>query len=249
MWLPMTEAEWWAATEPCDLIEWLSFNTPASTRKLRLFAVACCNEVATIIDELELSHLLGLAENFADGLVDQYTLLAANQDCWSRYPLVIGRGQFSAGEAALRACLEVTRADEAWRNSNNVDRWLDDIPAFWVSCCVADAVSSSPDENESNRACRIEYARQVRLLHDIFGPLPFRDLAIAPEWLTSHVLALARGIYDDKAFDRMPILADALQDAGCNNDEILTHCRVENWEHVRGCWVLDLLLGRPWCES
>jgi hypothetical protein len=90
---------------------------------------------------------------------------------------------------------------------------------------------------------------QVAFLHDIFGPLPFRGISVAPEWLTSDVLALARGIYDDKAFDRMPILADALQDAGCANDEILNHCLLENWEHVRGCWVLDLLLGRPWRES
>jgi hypothetical protein len=88
----------------------------------------------------------------------------------------------------------------------------------------------------------------VRLLHDIFGPLPFRDVAIAPEWLTSTVTALARGIYDEKAFERMPILADALQDAGCDNDEILNHCRAAGWEHVRGCWVVDLLLGKPWRE-
>jgi hypothetical protein len=90
---------------------------------------------------------------------------------------------------------------------------------------------------------------QVRLLHDIFGPLPFRDTAVQPSWLTSDVLALARGIYEEKAFDRMPFLADALQDAGCDNDEMLNHCRAEGWEHVRGCWVIDLLLGRPWREQ
>jgi hypothetical protein len=85
--------------------------------------------------------------------------------------------------------------------------------------------------------------------HDIFGPLPFRDIAVEPAWLTSDVLVLARGISDDKAFDRMPILADALQDAGCENTDILSHCRAENWEHVRGCWVIDLLLGKPWREA
>jgi len=63
-------------------------------------------------------------------------------------------------------------------------------------------------------------------------------------WLTTDVLALARGIYDVCAFDRMPILADALQDAGCNNDDVLTHCRDANQVHVRGCWVVDLLLGK-----
>ena len=50
-------------------------------------------------------------------------------------------------------------------------------------------------------------------------------------------------IDDDRAFDRLPVLADALQDAGCDNADILTHCR-SGGEHVRGCWVLDLLLGK-----
>jgi hypothetical protein len=56
-------------------------------------------------------------------------------------------------------------------------------------------------------------------------------------------------MYDSRDFSAMPILADALQDAGCDNTDILSHCRVEGWEHVRGCWVIDLLLGRPWRET
>ncbi|HJZ56083.1 MAG TPA: hypothetical protein VKE74_14040 [Gemmataceae bacterium] len=96
---------------------------------------------------------------------------------------------------------------------------------------------------------RAERTAQVRLLHDIFGPLPFREVAVQPGCLTSDVVALAKGIYDEKAFDRMPILADALQDAGCDHDELLAHCRAANGEHVRGCWVIDLLLGRPWREG
>ncbi|MBN9121907.1 MAG: hypothetical protein J0I06_22660 [Planctomycetes bacterium] len=82
----------------------------------------------------------------------------------------------------------------------------------------------------------------------MFGPLPFRDVVADPAWLTSDVLALTRDIYEERAFDRMPILADALQDAGCDSADILDHCRAEGWEHVRGCWVIDLLLGRPWRE-
>jgi hypothetical protein len=65
-----------------------------------------------------------------------------------------------------------------------------------------------------------------------------------PAWLTSDVVALARGIYEERAFDRMPILADALQDAGCDNDDVLTHCRDASATHVRGCWVVDLVLGK-----
>ncbi len=82
-----------------------------------------------------------------------------------------------------------------------------------------------------------------RFIRDIFGN-PFRPVAVDPLWLTSDVLALAKGIYEERAFERMPILADALQDAGCNHDVVLKHCRDEKATHVRGCWVVDLLLGK-----
>jgi hypothetical protein len=81
---------------------------------------------------------------------------------------------------------------------------------------------------------------QCDLLRDI---IPFRPVTILPEWRTSTVLALATGIYEEKAFDRMPILADALQDSGCSNEDILNHCRSET-VHTRGCWALDLVLGK-----
>ncbi len=77
---------------------------------------------------------------------------------------------------------------------------------------------------------------------EVFGN-PFRPVALDPAWLTSTAVAIAQGIYDDRAFDRMPILADALQDAGCENADILAHCRGEG-PHVRGCWVVDLVLGK-----
>jgi len=67
---------------------------------------------------------------------------------------------------------------------------------------------------------------------------------IDTSWLTSTVVQLAEGIYADRTFDRLPILADALQDAGCDNDAILNRCRDANGVHVRGCWVVDLVLGK-----
>jgi hypothetical protein len=92
----------------------------------------------------------------------------------------------------------------------------------------------------------VEVARQLSelslLAHDIFGN-PFRPVTLNPSWLTTTVHSLASGIYDDRAFDRLPILADALQDAGCDNEDILCHCR-QTGEHVRGCWALDLLLNK-----
>ncbi|MBN9118301.1 MAG: hypothetical protein J0I06_03925 [Planctomycetes bacterium] len=63
-----------------------------------------------------------------------------------------------------------------------------------------------------------------------------------PRWRTTDVLALARGIHRDRAFDRLPILADALQDAGCDDEDVLNHCRRPGG-HVRGCWAVDLAMG------
>jgi hypothetical protein len=83
---------------------------------------------------------------------------------------------------------------------------------------------------------------EANCIRGIFGN-PFRSIAVDPSWLTTDVRILAESIYADRAFDRMPILADALQDAGCDNEDILNHCR-QPGEHVRGCWVVDLLTGR-----
>ncbi|VTU00337.1 Uncharacterized protein (Fragment) OS=uncultured bacterium PE=4 SV=1 [Gemmataceae bacterium] len=75
--------------------------------------------------------------------------------------------------------------------------------------------------------------------YDHDEPVPFE-----PVWRTSTVMALAAGIYEERAFERLPILADALQDAGCDADAILDHFREPTAAHVRGCWALDLVLGK-----
>jgi hypothetical protein len=72
---------------------------------------------------------------------------------------------------------------------------------------------------------------------------PFRPVTLNPTWLTSTVLALAQQMYESRDFSPMPILADALQDVGCDNEDILNHCR-QPGEHVRGCCCVDLLLGK-----
>jgi hypothetical protein len=89
-------------------------------------------------------------------------------------------------------------------------------------------------------------ARAVQIAHilrDIVGN-PFRPVTFDPSWRTSTVLALAQGIYDSRDFSLMPILADALQDGGCDNVDVLDHCREEKAAHVRGCFVVDSLLGK-----
>jgi hypothetical protein len=84
-----------------------------------------------------------------------------------------------------------------------------------------------------------ELHAQADLLRDIFGSLPFRPITLDLSLLTPTVVQLAQAIYDDRAFDRMPELANTLHQAGCDNDEILGHCRGRG-PHVRGCWVVDL---------
>jgi hypothetical protein len=82
-----------------------------------------------------------------------------------------------------------------------------------------------------------------RLLDEIFGN-PFRSLAFDLAWRTDTAVALAKQMYDTRDFTPMPILADALQDAGCENADVLSHCRDPHQVHVRGCWVADLVLGK-----
>ena len=102
-----------------------------------------------------------------------------------------------------------------------------------------------------------ELVAQAHLLRDIFGN-PFRPASFSPDWRTDTAIALARQMYESRDFGAMPILADALQDAGCDSADILNHCREpgphirECWldhcrgpgPHVRGCWVVDLVLGK-----
>ncbi|MBM3982853.1 MAG: hypothetical protein FJ304_21800 [Planctomycetes bacterium] len=87
-----------------------------------------------------------------------------------------------------------------------------------------------------------ESARLAVVVRDIFGN-PFRPIAFSPSWRTSDAVALARTMYETREFSAMPILADALQDAGCDSDDVLNHCRGEG-PHVRGCWVVDMVLGK-----
>jgi hypothetical protein len=88
----------------------------------------------------------------------------------------------------------------------------------------------------------LSWEKQAVLLRDIVGN-PFSPLTASPEWLTTTTVSIARQMYETRDFSAMPIVADALQDAGCDNDDILNHCRGPG-PHVRGCWVVDLILGK-----
>ena len=87
-----------------------------------------------------------------------------------------------------------------------------------------------------------EKQQHSNIIRDVFGNL-FRAVTVQPAWLTPSVVSLAQTIYDVRAFHRMPILGDAIEETGCDRTDILKHCRSET-EHVRGCWLVDDLLGK-----
>lgn len=103
---------------------------------------------------------------------------------------------------------------------------------------VSDALDSVAKRKAGSRL----RPQLVTLLRDVFGN-PFRPITFSPDWRTDTVTLLARQMYDGRDFSAMPILADALEDAGCDSADILDHCRGDD-THVRGCWVCDLVLEK-----
>jgi hypothetical protein len=115
-----------------------------------------------------------------------------------------------------------------------------------VAHILAIAGGTRDPETGEARVTPAERTPLCDLLRDIVGnpfrPAPAVDEAVL-RWSDGTVRRIAEGIYEERAFDRLPILADALLDAGCDNEELLAHLRTEG-PHVRSCWALDLLLGR-----
>lgn len=143
----------------------------------------------------------------------------------------IKRKQLDAARTAAKVC--VVNSEET--------------PLEYAATSVAQASISMPFvislTRDAARLLRVRNmpVRQAQLLHDIFNP--FRPVTLDPTWRTNSVVNLTQAIYDDRAFERLPLLADALEDAGCHHEDILAHCRGPG-PHVRGCWVVDLLTGR-----
>ncbi len=118
---------------------------------------------------------------------------------------------------------------------------------FWrVAPMVARLAIWATGENLREPHSPVLEMPEVRpLLRDVFGN-PFRPATVSAAWLAWNggtVPRLAQGIYDERAFERMPVLADALEEAGCTDADVLEHCRRQE-VHVRGCWLLDALLGK-----
>jgi len=215
----MTEVEWLACTHPMPMLEHLRGR--ASDRKLRLFAVACCRSIWHLLSDDRCRESVEMAERSVDHQTAESLLekaLAMANDVLEEALLRTEpfHGYCSACAAASSAALPVVGFDEACR-------------------VVADALDAIDDRLAEGR-------RQAALLRDIFGN-PFRLATFDLVWRTATAASLAEAIYTDRAFDRLPILADALEDAGCTDRAVLDHCR-QPGEHVRGCWVVDLILSK-----
>jgi hypothetical protein len=137
-------------------------------------------------------------------------------------------------ELAERYSDDETLAEEAWSSQ--------ELKTFW-SISISDPSAAATLAARNKRLLSLQWKAQI--LREIVGN-PFRSVRVDPAWLTWHdttIPRLARTIYDDRAFDRMPILADVLEEAGCTDAAILNHCRLPE-EHYRGCWVVDSIIGK-----
>jgi hypothetical protein len=110
----------------------------------------------------------------------------------------------------------------------------------WISQCF---LATEGAHGDHRIPMLTSITSEASLLRDIFGN-PFRPVSFNSDWRTSNVVSLAKSMYESRDFATMPILSDALQDAGCEHEAILDHCGDANGSHVRGCWVVDLILEK-----
>jgi hypothetical protein len=187
-----------------------------SARKTRLIACACARETEPAPGGARSQAIL-LAERFADGKASAHELAAARFG-----------GRFQAGHEAWPVC---------W--SPDVD--MDSFHLLSRTVAWATGILSATSLAEGFFAAETRLADIIRdIVHESCSPVSIRPALKV--WNDGTVVKLARSIYDERAYDQMPILGDALEEAGCSDQDMLGHCRVGQ-RHTRGCWVLDAVLG------
>ena len=237
----MTEAEWLKSSMPVSSFEH-DHGWP-SPRKQRLFAVACCQRIRHLLPEIRWADWSDVAERYADRRAKRDDLAAARRDVLT-----------GADGRATYAQMLTQFGERAayWACETKLRKYASQV-ATAAACAAAYSIlpleeafvppGHSGYKEQFWVAQNAELAAQIALVYEICGN-PFRPgVAFSPSWRTDTAMSLARGMYESRDFGAMPILADALQDAGCDNDDVLNHCRGE-WPHVRGCWVVDLVLGK-----
>ena len=146
-------------------------------------------------------------------------------------------------EGVAEGAVDSARLDDDWEDVEMFFALEDDRGQCYAVINIAANCWQEWDRYEAgNAAWKTERRKHASYIREVFGN-PFRPATVNPAWLTSTVVSLAQAIYAERAFDRLPILADALEDAGCDNVDILNHCR-QPGVHVRGCWCVDSLLGK-----
>jgi hypothetical protein len=216
----MTAAGWDACRDPLRMLGYLSRCKPprASDRKLRLFAAACCRRVAHLLPDPRLIDVLEKLERMPD--------------------------EATAVKAYFRVQDEAYKILRDYLTLHGPAHYSGVAVAYATNHVAHDAAfGAAAQASFTTKRAQTERTAQSRLLEDIVGN-PLRPVAVESAWRSSTVVALAQGIYAEKAFDRLPILADALQDAGCDSEDVLAHCRDPKGVHARGCWLIDRVLGK-----
>ena len=209
----------------------------ASDRQLRLFAVACCRRIEHLLNGQCVLHGIHAAEFFADDPIwtaERVTTREALDDAYHTRCEPVDPRRRQAVHSALEAVWYLVRWEPCPNEYGGVP------PENMVASLATQAMGKVQRWKE-----RWELQVQCELLRDITGN-PFRPVTVDPTWLTwndASIPKIAQSIYDSHRFEDLPILADALEEAGCTNAQILTHLRGPG-PHTRGCWPLDLILDR-----
>jgi hypothetical protein len=225
----MRERDWLnKKAHPQVLWMWLSATSMTRTkvgrRKARLFACGCCRQMWPHVHDARLRNAVEVAERFADGNATAGELERARKGA----DIVKGsHGYDEEDPNAQRNTVVAMVVATADKSPSAAAGCMSLYPLPLAGYCGAEA--------EAN-------ALVCAILRDAFGN-PFRPAPFNKRWRTDTAITLARTMYDSRDFGAMPILADALQDAGCDSVEILNHCRGDS-AHVRGCWAVDLVLGK-----
>lgn len=232
----MTEDEWMASENPQVMLDFLCGNK-TSERKLRLVAVACYRRILHLVADQRSVDAVLIAERSIEGTASKEEIRNAARAARQAYDEGVLRNDgIHHTNEALGATYLFIEAQEAVR-----------CAAVYATYAAGDdavgSVTGCPDAYHLQTSGQTkEQLHQVSLIRDIIGN-PFRRVSVDSSWLTTTVVALGQSIYEDGAFDRFPVLADALEEAGCTNADVLGHCRASG-PHVRGCWAVDLLLGK-----
>jgi hypothetical protein len=217
----------------------------ASDRKFRLFAVACCRQAWHLFVDERSRRAVETTERFVDGRATADEQWEAGKKAWAAMMDPAKELQRKWERVAFfRAALAAHDCAE-WRPRRSYPVYFFEGEQAARGASFNTAMALTDKQTEHWESSEVILAKQAHLLRDISGN-PFRPFPpIDPAWLAWHggtLRQLALEIYNERAFDRLPILADALEDAGCDNAELLGHLRGPG-HHVRGCWVVDLLLG------